>query len=65
VGLLFPVEDYRVYGYVTSTKVKILLVVEDDEMIPFTEQPAVDDRIKALLVRPSKGSNSIVCFFPN
>jgi trafficking protein particle complex subunit 2 len=50
VGLLFPAEDYRVYGYVTSTKVKIIVVVEDDETIPFSEQPAVDDRIKSLMV---------------
>ncbi|CAB9511334.1 particle complex subunit 2-like protein [Seminavis robusta] len=54
VGLLCPVEDYRVYGYVTSTKLKIIVVVEDDEMIPYSEQPAVDDRIKALMAKIHK-----------
>lgn len=51
VGLLCPVEDFRVYGYVTTSKIKIILVVEDDEMIALSDQQAVDDRIKALMVR--------------
>ena len=50
VGLLCPVEDFRVYGYVTATKIKFIVVVEDDEMISLSDQPAVDERIKALLV---------------
>ena len=50
VGLLCPVEDFRVYGYVTATKIKFIVVVEDDEMISLADQPAVDDRIKNLLV---------------
>ncbi|ELU02443.1 hypothetical protein CAPTEDRAFT_111660, partial [Capitella teleta] len=28
LGLLYPTEDYKVYGYVTNTKVKFVLVVE-------------------------------------
>lgn len=27
LGLLYPTEDYRVYGYVTNTKVKFVIVV--------------------------------------
>jgi len=53
VGLLFPVDDLRCYGYVTATKIKIILVVEDDEMSSMSGQQAVDDRIKALMVRTS------------
>ncbi|OQR81497.1 trafficking protein particle complex subunit 2 [Thraustotheca clavata] len=29
LGFLGPVEDYRVYGYVTNTLVKIIVVVQD------------------------------------
>ncbi|CAD5110729.1 DgyrCDS99 [Dimorphilus gyrociliatus] len=28
LGLLYPTEDYRVYGYVTNTKIKFVIVVE-------------------------------------
>ncbi|XP_002736266.1 trafficking protein particle complex subunit 2-like protein [Saccoglossus kowalevskii] len=28
LGLLYPTEDYKVYGYVTNTKVKFVIVVE-------------------------------------
>jgi len=28
LGQLYPAEDYRVYGYVTNTKVKFVIVVE-------------------------------------
>lgn len=51
VGLLFPIEDYRVYGYMTTTRIKIIIVVEDDETMPLSDQQSVDERIKALLVR--------------
>ncbi|CAM9100389.1 unnamed protein product [Phaeothamnion confervicola] len=33
LGHLFPVEDYCVYGYLTSTHVKILAVLEDNDRI--------------------------------
>jgi len=29
LGLLFPTEDYKVYAYVTNTRIKFVLVVED------------------------------------
>ncbi|XP_070575566.1 trafficking protein particle complex subunit 2-like protein [Ptychodera flava] len=28
LGLLYPTEDYKVYGYVTNTRVKFVIVVE-------------------------------------
>ncbi|XP_015921466.1 trafficking protein particle complex subunit 2-like protein isoform X1 [Parasteatoda tepidariorum] len=28
LGLLYPTEDYKVYGYVTNTKIKFVVVVE-------------------------------------
>jgi len=31
VGLLCPVDDFKVYGYLTTTSIKILAVMEDDE----------------------------------
>ncbi len=47
VGLLAPMEELRVYGYVTTTKVKFILVVEDDA-VP-EAQPNVDSEIKNLM----------------
>eukprot|EP00878_Enallax_costatus_P005501 GHUV01005773.1.p1 GENE.GHUV01005773.1~~GHUV01005773.1.p1 ORF type:complete len:140 (+),score=24.84 GHUV01005773.1:202-621(+) len=32
LGLLFPTEEYRVYGYITNTHIKFILVL--DEIIP-------------------------------
>lgn len=29
LGLLYPMEDYKVYGYLTNTKVKFILVTTD------------------------------------
>lgn len=29
LGLLFSVEEYRVYGYITNTKVKFVVVLQD------------------------------------
>eukprot|EP00026_Physarum_polycephalum_P011003 Phypoly_transcript_11194.p1 GENE.Phypoly_transcript_11194~~Phypoly_transcript_11194.p1 ORF type:complete len:140 (+),score=18.47 Phypoly_transcript_11194:416-835(+) len=30
LGLLYPTEDYKVYGYTTNTKIKLIVVVLDD-----------------------------------
>jgi len=30
MGLLYPTEDYKVYGYITNTKIKLIVVVLDD-----------------------------------
>jgi hypothetical protein len=48
VGLLLPVEEMRVYGYVTTTKIKFVLVIEEDDTNP-ESQPTVDLEIKNLL----------------
>jgi hypothetical protein len=31
LGLLYPTEDYRVYGYVTNTKIRLLIAVDELE----------------------------------
>jgi hypothetical protein len=48
VGLLCPVDELRVYGYVTSTKNKFILVVED-EALAETQQINMDSEVKALM----------------
>eukprot|EP01111_Echinosteliopsis_oligospora_P005827 TRINITY_DN1952_c0_g1_i2.p1 TRINITY_DN1952_c0_g1~~TRINITY_DN1952_c0_g1_i2.p1 ORF type:complete len:116 (-),score=14.69 TRINITY_DN1952_c0_g1_i2:191-538(-) len=30
LGLLCPTEDYKVYGYITNTKIKLIVVMLDD-----------------------------------
>jgi len=32
LGLLYPTEDYKVYGYVTNTKIKLVIVVESSNV---------------------------------
>lgn len=32
LGLLYPVEDYRVYGYATNTRAQIVIVMDDGEV---------------------------------
>jgi hypothetical protein len=49
VGYLCPIEDLRVYCYVLTTRIKILLVVEDDAVPEM--QPSIDNEIKALLTK--------------
>ncbi|KAK9864657.1 hypothetical protein WJX84_004759 [Apatococcus fuscideae] len=29
LGLLYPTEDYRVYGYISNTRIKLMLIVDD------------------------------------
>lgn len=48
LGLLYPVEDMRVYGYSTTTNIKFLLVVKDNA---FSDQNTIDQTIKRLLVK--------------
>eukprot|EP00980_Cylindrotheca_fusiformis_P010112 scaffold2243_cov122-Cylindrotheca_fusiformis.AAC.28 len=47
VGFLSPWEDTRIYGYVTTTRIKIMLVVEDDAIPEI--QSSIDNDIKTLL----------------
>eukprot|EP01097_Dermamoeba_algensis_P002775 TRINITY_DN209_c0_g1_i4.p1 TRINITY_DN209_c0_g1~~TRINITY_DN209_c0_g1_i4.p1 ORF type:complete len:129 (-),score=26.08 TRINITY_DN209_c0_g1_i4:414-800(-) len=30
LGLLYPIEDYKVYGYMTNTKIKFIVVLDDN-----------------------------------
>ncbi|KAL6059492.1 Trafficking protein particle complex subunit 2-like protein [Balamuthia mandrillaris] len=30
LGLLYPTEEYKVYGYITNTKIKLIVVVSED-----------------------------------
>eukprot|EP01113_Clastostelium_recurvatum_P042877 TRINITY_DN6995_c0_g1_i2.p1 TRINITY_DN6995_c0_g1~~TRINITY_DN6995_c0_g1_i2.p1 ORF type:complete len:139 (+),score=35.94 TRINITY_DN6995_c0_g1_i2:31-447(+) len=30
LGMLYPTEDYRVYGYTTNSKIKFIIVVQED-----------------------------------
>lgn len=32
MGLLYPIEDLRVYGYSSSSKVKFIAVLDDEEV---------------------------------
>jgi trafficking protein particle complex subunit 2 len=48
MGLLTPVNELRIYGYCTSTKIKFFLVVEDDALAG-RHQGNADEDIKSLL----------------
>jgi trafficking protein particle complex subunit 2 len=48
MGLMAPVNELRVYGYCTTTKIKFFLVVED-EALSGRHQSNVDEDIKSLL----------------
>ena len=51
VGLLSHVEDVRVYGYITTTKIKIIVAVEDAFLPGQTEQgKAHEAALKNLMV---------------
>ncbi|CAH8863615.1 unnamed protein product [Trichobilharzia szidati] len=34
LGLLYPMEDHRIYGYVTNTKVKFIMIFESQNLSP-------------------------------
>ncbi|EFC49009.1 predicted protein, partial [Naegleria gruberi] len=44
LGLLFPTEIYKVYGYITNSDVKLLLIIAGDEY----QQSDRDSEIKSL-----------------
>ena len=48
LGLLCPVETFRVYGYCTTTRIKFFIVVED-EALSSEQQINADSDIKSLL----------------
>lgn len=51
IGLICPIDEYHVYGYITNTNIKIIIAVEDDI---FPEQEELHqirgDEIKKMLV---------------
>ena len=46
LGLLFSVEDFKVYGYVTNTKIKFVVVLKD--LVGDTHVRSVSVRFKAM-----------------
>jgi trafficking protein particle complex subunit 2 len=48
VGLLTPVEGFRVYGYVTTTNIKILGVMDDSLSLRPLQAKIVEDELKKL-----------------
>uniref|UniRef100_G1QDV8 Trafficking protein particle complex 2 like n=1 Tax=Myotis lucifugus TaxID=59463 RepID=G1QDV8_MYOLU len=38
LGLLYPTEDYKVYGYVTNSKVKFVMVVDSSNIALFDNE---------------------------
>jgi len=50
VGLLSPVEDMRVYGYVTNTGVKFIGVIEDTDEVGGQHQQMRETELKNLFV---------------
>jgi Sedlin, N-terminal conserved region len=49
VGLISVVDELRIYGYCTTTKIKIFLVVEDEALSKQQQQGNADEDIKSLL----------------
>jgi trafficking protein particle complex subunit 2 len=50
VGLLTPVEGFRVYGYMTSTNIKILGAMDDSLSLRPLQAKIVEDELKKLFV---------------
>jgi hypothetical protein len=51
VGLLCPVEEMRVYGYTTTTRLKLLAVVDDTTSTRRVESQIMEDEVKQLLIK--------------
>jgi hypothetical protein len=43
LGLVLPIEETRVYGYITNTQIKFILIVEDDDNIDVEIQRLFND----------------------
>ena len=56
IGLLLPVEEMRVYGYMTTTKVKFMAVVDDNAVDP-TSQKVKENDVKRLMVSRVVGNS--------
>ncbi|XP_039248170.1 trafficking protein particle complex subunit 2-like protein [Styela clava] len=55
LGLLYPTEDYKVYGYVTNTKVKFVIVVD-----PSNVQKR-DNEIRSMFRKLHNAYTELVC----
>ncbi|OEU20977.1 hypothetical protein FRACYDRAFT_234608 [Fragilariopsis cylindrus CCMP1102] len=45
IGKICPMEEYEIYGYVTSSDVKILALIERGEIIPLKKRKEIDIKI--------------------
>lgn len=55
LGLLYPTEDYKVYGYVTNTKIKFVIVVD-----PSSTQKR-DNEIRGMFRKLHTAYTEVVC----
>lgn len=55
LGLLYPTEDYKVYGYVTNTKIKLVVVVESSHLV------LRDNEIRQMFRRIHSAYTDMVC----
>ena len=55
LGQLYPAEDYRIYGYVTNTKVKFVLVVEA------SNTQLRDNEVRSMFRRLHNSYTEVVC----
>jgi hypothetical protein len=51
LGLLYPTEDYKVYGYVTNTLVKMILVISESSTAKDPDIKHFFDKFHQLFVR--------------
>jgi hypothetical protein len=50
VGLLCPVEDLRVYGYLTNTSIKFMCVIEDSDEMGGQNQQTREAELRSFFV---------------
>ncbi|EAL61148.1 hypothetical protein ACTFIW_007027 [Dictyostelium discoideum] len=50
LGLLYPTEDYKVYGYLTNTKIKFIIVVLDTSDIKDSDLKLFFKRLQTLFI---------------
>ncbi|NP_001279440.1 trafficking protein particle complex subunit 2-like protein [Callorhinchus milii] len=55
LGLLYPTEDYKVYGYVTNTKVKFIIVVDSSNIA------LRDNEIRSMFRKLHNSYTDIMC----
>ncbi|XP_014665164.1 PREDICTED: trafficking protein particle complex subunit 2-like protein [Priapulus caudatus] len=55
LGLLYPTEDYKVYGYVTNTKIKFIIVTES------SNTTIRDNEIRSMFRKLHNAYTDMVC----